>query len=160
MMTRVYNADAADKLSGTARTILDAKGSDVHTISATASVYDAVAKMDEVKVGALFVVDGDALVGVISERDYTRKIILQGRSSRETTVAEIMSSPVVSIEPTTSLGQCMHLMTDQHVRHVAVVEAGRLVGVVSIGDVVRSIVSLQAQTIDTLNTVIRDPYPQ
>ena len=158
-MTRVYNADAADKLAVTARTILDEKGSNVITIGAHASVYDAVAKMDEHRVGALFVVDGDALVGVLSERDYTRKIILQGRSSRETTVAEIMSSPVVSVEPTTSLGQCMHLMTDRRVRHLAVVEGGSLVGIVSIGDVVRSIVSLQAQTIDQLNTVIRDPYP-
>jgi len=158
-MTRVYNADAADKLAVTARTILDEKGSKVITIGAHTSVYDAVAKMDEHRVGAVFVVDGDALVGVLSERDYTRKIILQGRSSRETTVAEIMSSPVVSVEATTSLGQCMHLMTDRRVRHLAVVEAGSLVGVVSIGDVVRSIVSLQAQTIDQLNTVIRDPYP-
>ena len=158
-MTRVYNADAADKLAVTARTILDEKGSNVITIGAHASVYDAVAKMDEHRVGALFVVDGDALVGVLSERDYTRKIILQGRSSRETTVAEIMSSPVVSVEPTTSLGQCMHLMTDRRVRHLAVVEGGSRGGSVSIGDVERSIVTLQAQTLDQLNTVIRDPYP-
>jgi CBS domain-containing protein len=144
--------------AGNVRGIVD-DGSNVITVSAQASVYDAIAKMDEHRVGALFVVDGDALVGVVSERDYTRKIILQGRSSRETSVGDIMSSPVVSVEPTTSIGQCMHLMTDRRVRHVAVVEAGRLVGVVSIGDVVRSIVSLQAQTIDTLNTVIRDPYP-
>jgi CBS domain-containing protein len=158
-MTRVYNADAADKLAVTARTILDEKGSNVLTIDAGSSVYDAVAKMDEHRVGALFVVDGDALVGVLSERDYTRKIILQGRSSRDTAVAEVMSTPVINVEPTTSLGQCMHLMTERRVRHLAVVEAGSLIGVVSIGDVVRSIVSLQAQTIDQLNTVIRDPYP-
>jgi CBS domain-containing protein len=158
-MTRVYNTDAADKLAVTARTILDEKGSNVFTISAGASVYDAVAKMDECRVGALFVVDGDALVGVISERDYTRKIILQGRSSRETTVAEIMSSPVVSVEPTTTLGQCMHIINDRNVRHLAVVDCGNLAGVISIGDLVHAIVSLQAQTIDTLNTVIRDPYP-
>lgn len=159
-MTRVYNTDAADKLAVTARTILDEKGTNVVTIGAHASVYDAVAKMDECRVGALFVVDGDALVGVISERDYTRKIILQGRSSRETTVAEIMSAPVVSVEPTTTLGQCMHIISDRRVRHLAVVEAGRLVGVISIGDLVHAVVSVQAQTIDTLNTVIRDPYPQ
>ena len=159
-MTRVYNTDAADKLAVTARTILDDKGTNVVTICAQASVYDAVAKMDECRVGALFVVDGDALVGVISERDYTRKIILQGRSSRETTVAEIMSSPVVSVEPTTTLGQCMHIISDRRVRHLAVVEAGSLVGVISIGDLVHAVVSVQAQTIDTLNTVIRDPYPQ
>jgi CBS domain-containing protein len=158
-MTRVYNADAADKLSGTARTILDDKGSAVFTIDADATIYEAVAKMDEHRVGALFVVEGDALVGVISERDYTRKVALQGRSSKDTTVAEIMSSPVISVEPGTSLGQCMHVMTERRVRHLAVVEAGRLVGVVTIGDVVRTIVSLQSQRIDGLHAMITGPYP-
>ena len=159
MMTRVYNADAADKLSGTARTILDDKGWNVFTIAAGASVYDAVVSMDKNRVGALFVVDGDKLVGVISERDYTRKVILQGRSSKETAVSEIMSAPVIAVEPGTTLGQCMHLVTERRVRHLAVVEAGRLVGVLTIGDLVRAIVSLQAQTIDELNTVITGPYP-
>jgi CBS domain-containing protein len=158
-MTRVYNADAADKLAGTARMILDDKGWNVLTISASAPVYDAVAKMDESRVGALFVIDGDALVGVVSERDYTRKVMLQGRSSRDTTVAEIMSSPVISVEPATTLGQCMHIVTERRVRHLAVVEGGRLVGVITIGDLVRAIVSLQAQAIDELNTVITGPYP-
>ena len=158
-MTRVYNADAADKLAGTARTILDDKGWNVLTISASSPVYDAVAKMDENQVGALFVVEGDALVGVVSERDYSRKVMLQGRSSRDTTVAEIMSSPVISVEPATTLGQCMHIVTERRVRHLAVVEAGRLVGVITIGDLVRAIVSLQAQAIDELNTVITGPYP-
>ena len=158
-MTRVYNTDAADKLAVTARTILDEKGSNVITISARATVYDAVAKMDESRVGALFVVDGEVLVGVVSERDYTRKIILQGRSSRDTTVAEIMSSPVISVESSTTLGQCMHIIADRRVRHLAVVENGDLAGVISIGDLVRAIVSVQAQTIQQLNTVIRDPYP-
>jgi CBS domain-containing protein len=158
-MTRVYNVDAADKLSGTARTILDDKGWSVFTIVASATVYDAVATMDEKRVGALFVVDGDALVGVVSERDYARKVILQGRSSRETTVAEIMSSPVISVEPGTTLGQCMHIVTERRVRHLAVVQAGQLVGVITIGDLVRTIVSVQAQTIEGLNTLITGPYP-
>jgi CBS domain-containing protein len=158
-MTRVYNADAADKLSGTARTILDAKGSAVFTIGVAATIYEAVAMMDEHRVGALFVVDGDALVGVVSERDYTRKVVLQGRSSKDTAVAEIMSSPVISVEPGTTLGQCMHIVTERRVRHLAVVEAGRLVGVVSSGDLVRTIVSLQSQRIDGLNAMITGPYP-
>lgn len=158
-MTRVYNADAAEKLSGTARMILDDKGRTVFTIDATATVYDAVAEMDKQRVGALFVIEGDALVGVVSERDYTRKVILQGRSSRETTVTEIMTSPVISVEPGTTLGQCMHIVTERRVRHLAVVEAGHLAGVITIGDLVRTIVSLQAQTIDELNTVITGPYP-
>ena len=158
-MTRVYDINAAARLSATARSILDEKGWNVHTIGVTASVYDAVAKMDETGVGALFVVDGDALVGVVSERDYTRKIILQGRASRETPVTEIMSSPVISVEPGTSVGQCMHIVTERRVRHLAVIDAGRLVGVVTIGDLVRAIIALQAQAIDELNTIIAGPYP-
>ena len=157
-MTRVYNADAA-VLSGTARTILEEKGSTVFTIDAAATVYDAVAEMDEKRVGALFVVDGDTLVGVISERDYARRIILQGRASKETAVAEVMSSPVISVEPTTTLGQCMHIITDRRVRHLAVVEGGKLVGVITIGDLVHTILALQSQTIDRLHTMITGPYP-
>jgi CBS domain-containing protein len=158
-MTRVYNVDAADKLSATARTILDDKGWSVFTIAAGATVYDAVAAMDEKRVGALFVVEGDRLVGVVSERDYARKVVLQGRSSSDTTVAEIMSSPVINVELGTTLGQCMHIVTERHIRHLAVVEAGRLVGVITIGDIVRTIVSVQAQTIEGLNTLITGPYP-
>jgi CBS domain-containing protein len=158
-MTGVYNVDAAERLSGTVRTVLDGKGPTVFTIEASATVYDAVAKMDEKRVGALFVVNGNALVGVVSERDYARKMILQGRSSMETTVAEIMSSPVITVEPGTTLGLCMHIMTERRVRHLAVVEAGRLVGVITIGDLVRTLLSLQSQTIDRLNTVIAGPYP-
>jgi len=158
-MTREYHASAAAKLAGTARTILDEKGSTIFSINASASVYEAVAKMDECRVGALFVIEGGAPVGVISERDYARKVILQGRASKETKVAEIMSSPVISVEPGTSLGQCMHVMTERRVRHLAVVEAGRLVGVVTIGDVVRTIVSLQSQRIDGLHAMITGPYP-
>ena len=150
---------AADKILATVRNILEDKGWNVFTIGPSSSVYDAVVKMDETRVGALFVVDGDALIGVVSERDYTRKIILQGRSSRDTTVAEIMSSPVVSVDLATSLGQCMHIVTDRRVRHLAVVEAGRLVGVVTIGDLVRTVVALQAQIIERLNAMITDSYP-
>ena len=157
-MTRVYNADAA-VLSGTARTILEEKGSTVFTIDAAATVYDAVAEMDEKRVGALFVVDGDALVGVISERDYARKIILQGRASKETSVAEVMSSPVISVEPSTPLTECMQLVTVRRVRHLAVVESGRIVGVVSIGDIVRAIIAQQAQTIEHLDAMFTGPYP-
>ena len=160
-MTPVSTATttAADKVLATVRSILEDKGWNVFTIGPSSSVYDAVVKMDETRVGALFVVDGDALLGVVSERDYTRKIILQGRSSRDTTVAEIMSSPVVSVDLATSLGQCMHIVTDRRVRHLAVMEAGRLVGVVTIGDLVRTVVALQAQIIERLNAMITDSYP-
>jgi signal-transduction protein with cAMP-binding, CBS, and nucleotidyltransferase domain len=158
-MTQVSNAGAADKLSGTARPILDAKGSTVYTINASASVYEAVAKMDECHVGALFVVEDGAPLGVISERDYTRKIILHGRSSKDTPVAEIMTSPVISVEPSTPLGECMQIVTERRVRHLAVVESARIVGVVSIGDLVRAIIAQQAETIDHLSTIISGPYP-
>ena len=156
-MTRA--AGAAATLGGTARTLLDEKGSSIFSIGAGASVYEAVAKMDECRVGALFVIEEGAPVGVISERDYTRKVILQGRSSKETAVAEIMSSPVISVAPSTSLAECMHIVTERRVRHLAVVESGRIVGVISIGDLVRAIIDQQAQTIDQLNTVISSPYP-
>jgi signal-transduction protein with cAMP-binding, CBS, and nucleotidyltransferase domain len=115
--------------------------------------------MDECRVGALFVVEDGAPVGVISERDYTRKIILHGRSSKDTPVAEIMSSPVISVEPSTPLGDCMQIVTARRVRHLAVVESGRIVGVVSIGDLVRAIIAQQAETIDQLSTIISGPYP-
>ena len=156
-MTKAAGAAAA--LGGTARSLLEEKGSSIFSIGARASVYEAVEKMDQCKVGALFVVEDGAPVGVISERDYTRKIILQGRHSKETAVADIMSSPVVSVEPSTSLAQCMHIVTERRIRHLAVVESGRIVGVISIGDLVRAIIAHQAQTIDQLNTVITSPYP-
>ena len=158
-MTREYHASAAAKLAGTARTILDEKGSTIFSINASASVYEAVAKMDECRVGALFVIEGGAPVGVISERDYARKVILQGRASKDTKVAEIMSSPVISVEPSTPLTECMQLVTVRRVRHLAVVESGRIVGVVSIGDIVRAIIAQQAQTIEHLDAMFTGPYP-
>ena len=153
------NPDAAARLAGTARTLLDEKDSRVFSIDAGASVYDAVAEMDEHKVGALCVTKAGALVGVVSERDYARKIILQGRSSKDTMVAEIMSAPPVCVEPSTPLKQCMQIVTERRVRHLPVVESGQIVGVVSIGDLVRAIVAQQARTIDQLDTMIIGPYP-
>jgi CBS domain-containing protein len=150
---------AADKLSGTAGSILERKGHLVHSIGPGDSVYAAVEMLQEYGVGALFVVDGGKLVGVISERDYARKVILEGRASRETRVEEIMSSPAVSVGPGTSLPECMRLIDHWRIRHLAVVEADRLVGVISIGDIVRAIIIQLEQTIDQLNTIIIDPYP-
>jgi CBS domain-containing protein len=158
-MTRVYNANAKAKLAGTARTILDDKGSTIFSIGASASVYEAVAKMDQCRVGALFVIENGVPVGVISERDYARKVILQGRSSKETKVAEIMSSPVISVEPSTPLAECMQVVTEHRVRHLAVVESGRIVGVVSIGDLVHAIIEQQARTIEQFDTMFTGPYP-
>jgi CBS domain-containing protein len=122
-------------------------------------VYDAVARLKEHQIGALFVVAGSDLVGVISERDYARKIILDGRSSKGTRVDQIMSSPVVCVGQSTPLAECMHLISERRIRHLAVVEGGRLVGVVSIGDLMQAIILQQQQTIEQLNTLISDPYP-
>jgi len=115
--------------------------------------------MDQCRVGALFVIENGVPVGVISERDYARKVILQGRSSKETKVAEIMSSPVISVEPSTPLAECMQVVNEHRVRHLAVVESGRIVGVVSIGDLVHAIIEQQARTIEQFDTMFTGPYP-
>ena len=115
--------------------------------------------MDEHKVGALFVIEDSRLVGVISERDYSRKVILQDRASKQTRVREIMTTPVIYVEASTPLSECMRIIDRERVRHLPVMEAGQLVGVVSIGDVVRTIIAQQADKIEYLNTMITDPYP-
>ena len=157
-MSNRLSAGTAVALDGTAGSLLEQKGSSVFSIEAGASVYEAIAKMDERRVGALFVIEDGAPVGVVSERDYTRKITLQGRSPK-TAVAEIMSSPVISVAPSTALAQCMHIVTERRVRHLPVVDCGRIVGVISIGDLVRAVIDQQARTVDQLNTVISGPYP-
>jgi CBS domain-containing protein len=150
---------SGEQLAGTARSVLEQKGWGVHSIGPEASVYDAIATMDERKVGALFVIEDSRLVGVISERDYARKVILQGHASKQTPVREVMTTPVIYVEASTSLSECMRIIDRERVRHLPVMEAGKLVGVVSIGDVVRSIIAQQADTIEYLRTMITDPYP-
>ena len=152
-------AAAGAKLTGTAGSILEKKGRVVHSVGPGESVYAAVVKLNEARVGALLVMEGSQLVGVISERDYTRDVILQGRSSKDTRVSEIMSAPVISVEPSTPLAECMRLVTERRVRHLPVIDAGRVVGVISIGDLVRSIVLQQGETIEQLSTLITDRYP-
>jgi CBS domain-containing protein len=150
---------SGEKVTGTARSVLEQKGWGVHSIAPDASVYDAIARMDEQKVGALFVIEDSHLVGVISERDYSRKVILQHRASKETLVREIMTTPVMYVETSTPLTECMRIIDRERVRHLPVMEAGKVVGVVSIGDVVRTIIAQQADKIDYLSTMITDPYP-
>jgi CBS domain-containing protein len=150
---------SGDKVAGTARSVLERKGGGVHSIGPDASVYDAIAKMDECKVGALFVLEDSRLVGVISERDYARKVILQDRASKQTRVREVMTTPVIYVETSTPLSECMRIIDHERVRHLPVMESGSLVGVVSIGDVVRTIIAQQADTIEYLSTMITDPYP-
>ncbi len=146
-------------LKGTAADMLEAKGKLVHAVTAQETVYDAIFKMTECRVGALLVMKGQTLVGIVSERDYTRKVALLGRASKETRVEEIMSSPVITVTPQASLSECMHVMTQHSIRHLPVVEDDQVVGVLSIGDLVRSVVAQQAETIVSLSSFIGGDYP-
>lgn len=140
------------------RSVLDRKGTDVYSIGPEASVYHAVAKMASQDIGALLVTQHGRIVGILSERDYSRKVALLGRSSQETSVEEVMSPPAC-VRPTDSVDSCLHLMTSARLRHLAVVDAGEIVGVVSIGDLVNWMISTQADTIHHLNKYIASEYP-
>jgi CBS domain-containing protein len=146
-------------LRGTAADMLETKGTVVHTIGPKDTVYDAIAKMSEKRVGALLVMQADDLVGIVSERDYTRKVILVGRLSKDTLVEEIMTRQVLTVEPETTLTECLRLVTESSVRHLPVMRAGRLVGVLSIGDLVRAVLEQQAETIQSLSSFIGSDYP-
>lgn len=134
--------------------LLVGKGSAVHAIAPQASVFEAIRSMAENHVGALLVMDGGRLVGMVSERDYARKVILKGRSSAETAVREIMSAPVVTVGPDQTVDEAMRLMTDGRFRHLPVVQGTSVVGVVSIGDLVKSLIEEQQHTIDDLRAYI------
>lgn len=138
----------------TVRQVLHSKGSDFWWISPGSTAYQALEIMAEKDIGALMVLDGQRLVGIFSERDYARKVILKGKSSKETSVAELMSAPVICVGPDHTLELCMALMGRHHVRHLPVVEAGRIVGLVSIGDVVNSIINEQEALIRELENYI------
>ncbi|HNS64304.1 MAG TPA: CBS domain-containing protein [Anaerolineaceae bacterium] len=131
----------------TVRHILQIKGSDIWSISPKATVYDALRMMSDKDIGALLVMEGDTLVGILSERDYARKIILHGKSSRETTVREIMSPVEFTIHPEQTIDECMDLMTRKRLRYLPVMEGDHLLGVISIGDVVYGIITKQRRTI-------------
>lgn len=139
----------------TVRMILQKKGNRVWSLPPEATVYDAIAEMANKSAGALLVVTREGeLAGIISERDYARKVILKGKSSKDTHIAEIMSSPVVTVSPDLTANECLRLMTEKRIRHLPVVENGKVIGVVSIGDLVKAIVSVQAETIQQLTEYI------
>lgn len=134
--------------------LLQGKGNEVFAVAPDAPVYEAIRAMAEHVVGALVVLKGNELVGVISERDYARKVILQGKSSAQTAVAEIMSNPVMTVGLDNTVDECMRLCTDGRIRHLPVVHDGKVVGVVSIGDLVKAVIDDQAHEIDQLQRYI------
>ncbi len=149
----------AIELHDTVKSVLNRKGHALWSISPEASVFDAISSMSEKHIGALVVLSAGQLVGVITERDYARKVILMGRQSRETRVREIMSAPVLYVTPDQTIGECMHLMTSRQIRHLPVLDADRVTGIVSIGDLVNWIITAQDDTIRHLHNYIAGSYP-
>ena len=138
----------------TVKEILEAKAHRLLSIAPRATVLDALKTMAEYEVGALVVLDGDRLVGIFSERDYARKVILQGKASKDTSVEEIMTHKVVCVRPEQSVEECMALMTDKRVRHLPVLQDKKVMGVISIGDVVKEVISEQRFMIEQLENYI------
>ena len=147
------------KSSGTVSALLHHKGSEIWSVPAETTVFEAIKIMADKNIGALLVMSGAKLAGVFTERDYTRKVALQGKSSRETRVREIVSSDVVSVGLNHSVEECMKLMTEHRTRHLPVVEGEKVVGLVSIGDLVNWIISTQSATIDQMTHYITGGYP-
>ena len=134
--------------------LLDAKGRHIVSISPQASVFDAIRLMADRTVGSLAVIQDDKLVGIVTERDYARKVILKGRSSENTTVAQIMTDKVISTSSSQSVNDCMATMTERRIRHLPVVEDNRVIGMISIGDLVQAIISDQQEEIEQLEHYI------
>ncbi|GAA0889887.1 CBS domain-containing protein [Rhodanobacter soli] len=134
--------------------LLQGKGNAIYSIAPDAPVLEAIKHMAERRIGALLVMRGEQLVGVMSERDYARKVILQGRSSAQTAVSDIMSSTPLTVSPDTDVFDCMRLCTDSRIRHLPVVQDGKVVGVISIGDLVKAVIDAQAEQIEHLQRYI------
>ena len=145
-------------VSGTIESILNQKKGEVFSVAPDATVYDAVAMMADKNVGALLVVENGKLVGILSERDYTRKVMLRGKRSRETLVREIMSTNLTTVNPKEDVDDCLRFMTDKRIRHLPVVKDGQICGVISIGDLVKHVISVQSATLDQLERYISGGY--
>jgi len=138
----------------TVRQLLAEKPAGIHAVAPEAPVIEAIRLMADKSVGALLVLRGDALAGILSERDYARKVVLQGRSSADTSVGAIMTAEVITVSPDTSVPACMRMMTDGRIRHLPVVEDGRVVGVISIGDLVKAVMADQQEQLEQLQRYI------
>lgn len=147
------------KLSGGVGSVLKRKGSEVWSVTPDQTVYDAIERMAEKGVGALLVLSAGKLVGIISERDYTRKVILKGKFSKMTLVNEIMTCPVIFVTPDQAVDECMDVITRNHIRHLPIMENNKVLGIVSIGDLVKWVVSEQEETIEHLQNYISAKYP-
>lgn len=141
-----------------AKTLLEHKGREVWTIAPDITVFEAIKMMADKNVGALPVMDGTKLVGMISERDYMSKVVLKGKSSKETPVKDIMTCKVVTVGPDHNVSKCMEIVTEHHIRHLPVMDGDELLGIVSIGDLVRWIIATQKMTIEQLEAYIAGGY--
>jgi CBS domain-containing protein len=146
-------------ITGTIDSILNQKSDAIWTVPPEATVYEGIQLMADKNIGALLVMSGERLVGIFSERDYTRKVILKGKSSKSTFVREIISTPVISVEPCSTIEECMRLMTDRRIRHLPVVDCGKVVGIVSIGDLVNWMISAQHVALNQMEDYISGRYP-
>jgi CBS domain-containing protein len=144
--------------TGTIGEILNNKGAAVWSVSPDATVFDAISMMADKNIGALLVIQGGKLVGIISERDYTRKVVLKGRASKQTAVKEILSGQVIKATPAHTIEDCMRLMTEHRIRHLPVLDGDNILGIISIGDLVNWIISSQTATIQQLQAYISG-YP-
>jgi CBS domain-containing protein len=147
------------KLHHSVNDVLLRKGREVWSVAPTAPVFEAILRMSQARVGALLVLDKGRLTGIVSERDYARKVILEGRSSKETLVQEIMTQPVISVDPKATVDECMQIMTGRRIRHLPVMEGQVVTGVVSIGDLVLWLLSAHEVIVDQLNNYITGRYP-
>ena len=139
----------------TVQQLLDEKGGEIQSIHPDDSVFDAVQKLANANIGSLIVIEDDRPVGIFTERDYARNVVLQGKSSPTTPVRDIMTSRVIFVQPSQTVEECMAIMTDKHIRHLPVLDGEKLVGMISIGDLVKSIIADQKFTIEQLETFIR-----